>query len=153
MEHQNNELAHYGILGMKWGVRRYQNPDGSLTEEGKARQKRWKGPDTPRYRRLNKKADKGDRLRAEGKTITGINNKGTALAVGTAVAGSIAASSLRGKKICLTYGGTSIGSINSDKIAIGTAALDLAIKAKAGIDASNIRASYRRESNGEYWAG
>lgn len=26
---------HYGVLGMKWGVRRYQNEDGSLTEAGK----------------------------------------------------------------------------------------------------------------------
>ena len=31
---QNDELYHHGVKGQKWGVRRYQNPDGSLTPEG-----------------------------------------------------------------------------------------------------------------------
>lgn len=30
-------LAHHGVKGQKWGVRRYQNQDGSLTEEGHRR--------------------------------------------------------------------------------------------------------------------
>lgn len=33
----NDHLAHHGILGQKWGVRRYQNEDGSLTNAGKKR--------------------------------------------------------------------------------------------------------------------
>lgn len=33
----NNELMHHGVRGMKWGVRRYQNKDGSLTAAGKKR--------------------------------------------------------------------------------------------------------------------
>lgn len=32
-----DELMHYGIKGMKWGIRRYQNKDGSLTDAGKKR--------------------------------------------------------------------------------------------------------------------
>lgn len=34
---ESNELMHWGIKGMKWGVRRYQNKDGTLTPAGQKR--------------------------------------------------------------------------------------------------------------------
>lgn len=37
MEVKRNELYHHGIQGQKWGVRRYQNEDGSLTDAGRKR--------------------------------------------------------------------------------------------------------------------
>lgn len=36
-----NELYHHGIKGQKWGVRRYQNSDGSLTKAGKDRYRKF----------------------------------------------------------------------------------------------------------------
>lgn len=40
IEHSDDKLMHYGVKGMKWGVRRYQRKDGSLTGAGKRRLKK-----------------------------------------------------------------------------------------------------------------
>lgn len=87
------ELTHWGIKGQKWGVRRYQNIDGSFTQAGKERYKAAKSElrDTKRnpnssrteviaakskvkkakdlYKRA-KQADKGKELYKQGKLIT-----------------------------------------------------------------------------------
>lgn len=47
----NNSLQHHGVKGMRWGVRRYQNKDGSLTAAGK--------------RNLQKARDKAERINGQ----------------------------------------------------------------------------------------
>lgn len=48
-----NDIIHYGVLGMKWGHRRYQNKDGSLTNAGK---KRYRATRPDKVRREMQKA-------------------------------------------------------------------------------------------------
>lgn len=54
----NDQLTHYGIRGMKWGVRRYQNRDGSYTNAGKRRRKSQNSSDYEETRPLRKKSPK-----------------------------------------------------------------------------------------------
>ena len=62
-------LMHYGIKGQKWGIRKYQNPDGTLTDAGKARYLR---QETKRLRKefnesrghkISRKDERGARLK------------------------------------------------------------------------------------------
>lgn len=48
ISYSSDELYHHGIKGQKWGIRRFQNPDGSYTEAG-----------LKRYRKADARADLG----------------------------------------------------------------------------------------------
>lgn len=55
-----NQLYHYGILGQKWGVRRFQNKDGTRTPAGKRREKAFaKSEDHVKSRDFKSKAPGG----------------------------------------------------------------------------------------------
>lgn len=57
-------LAHHGIKGQRWGVRRFQNPDGSLTPEGRARYAKQLVKDLDKYRKeYSKNYDKAESIK------------------------------------------------------------------------------------------
>ena len=84
---ESDVLCHYGVRGQKWGVRKYQNPDGSLNDAGRKRYAR----KSIRTRNLEielARSRKKDRAKAERKKdkMIGISVS-TAVSAATLVAG------------------------------------------------------------------
>ena len=69
------ELYHFGIKGQRWGVRRFQSPDGTLTAAGKARYKAYK-KDFKDYDKLNRHVSASQRhLKEEGVMLDRVRDK------------------------------------------------------------------------------
>jgi len=83
-----NELNHYGILGMKWGVRRYQNKDGTLTPRGKRRYQNKDGTLTEAGKKKEKKEtnDSHENQKKRLKKIIAITGASIVTAAGVSVA-------------------------------------------------------------------
>ncbi len=89
-------LYHHGVKGQKWGIRRYQNEDGTFTDAGKARYKvNDSGNPTGsgiRKFKLDQRSIKGQQLYEKGKTISGIR---TGQGIANLVLGSVAIGTLK----------------------------------------------------------
>ena len=71
-------LAHHGILGMKWGVRRYQNEDGSLTAAGKKRYDKMEAYRTKLAGKAKQKSERlSERSKEAGRNIRDLKENGT----------------------------------------------------------------------------
>jgi len=82
-----NDLTHFGIKGMHWGIRRFQNPDGTLTAAGKAR---YGDYNTKKEAKIAKSLYRGDKLLDKKRTKVGAVGRGIVRQIGINAAANLA---------------------------------------------------------------
>lgn len=87
--YSTDEVYHHGIKGMKWGVRRFQNEDGSLTSAGKKRRDKLDGDSSAEKQKSNKKGAENQNENSTKTTKKGLTDKQKkAIKIGAAVVGT-----------------------------------------------------------------
>ena len=123
------ELYHHGIKGMKWGIRKYQNEDGSLTAEGEKRYLRKDGTYKTRYER--KYDAKIEKAKSQGKLFK--------------------AAKLEGQKDNMTVGGRILRGVGkSVQLTVANIAVNTAINAIGG-ESSHTEKVIRLSNSGFNW--
>ena len=165
--YHSSELYHHGILGMKWGVRRYQNYDGSYTKRGLARYQksydsytdaktRKKENNSSENRKNFRKArkelnssysklkianriDKGKELSQKGDTIFGIRRKAVLESLG------LTAVNRGANFIARNYiADEKAARITAASVNLGTMAVSAYLSGKNMSDIRKLRAYYNR---------
>lgn len=101
----SDELWHHGIKGQRWGVRRFTNPDGTLTEEGKRRYgsvenyerylaNRQQSKERIRENRRNASAQRGLKLLDKNRSIAGEIGRGVGKQIGISLGVKLGASAI-----------------------------------------------------------
>lgn len=151
----NDELYHHGVKGQKWGVRRYQNEDGTLTEEGKQRygtgykikdkSKRSKNPFLGRKinASLADRKERGDKLRAQNRTTVGAYGRG----FGRAVVNGLVTDAASGALSVAILSGASVAPVLAAGYAIAAASFGYSVSSaiRTWQDASDIETSKTAE--------
>ena len=120
----SDELYHYGVKGQKWGIRRYQNPNGTLTEEGKIRY----GVD-PKTGKLSDEGKKLLKQDIDDQRKRKVNILGS-LGIGAATASAVAVGIGLAEGIMSTK--LAISTLSSAAITAGTSAVTLLLNNKHG---------------------
>ena len=160
----NNSLEHHGIKGQKWGIRRFQNEDGTLTEAGKARYNPDGSPKNPEKMSTEDLKRSNNRLSEESKyrQYTGTTqpgrsfNRDTAIKIGATFV-SVAAATFLLRKYKTGHwigkgaqGRAANGQFTKKKLQVGAAVTTALLAGGIGAlmaGATSLGANARPESN------